>query len=113
MWDDQKRERFNALREPERRLSATEQAELTALVKELEEMEDAYLKPATERLRRENALTQKQNAELDRLIERKDALVKRLRQVLADRQDRSQRRCCMSPRIRVMVMYPAPARTTP
>ena len=47
-------------------------------------MEAAYLKPATERMRQENELTIKQNAELDELIERKEALVQRLQHVLAE-----------------------------
>lgn len=41
-----------------------EQTELAALVKELEDVEAAYLKPATERLRRENDSAQKRNLEV-------------------------------------------------
>ena len=84
MWDDEKRKRFNALRKPGRRLDAADQAELAALVKELEEMEAAYLKPATQRLRHENDRLEKRNRELQDLIKRKEALVTRLEAILAE-----------------------------
>jgi hypothetical protein len=84
MWDNQKRTRFEELREPGRQLNAVEQTELAALVKELEDVEAAYLKPATERLRRENDCAQKRNLELAALLKRKEALVERLENVLAE-----------------------------
>jgi hypothetical protein len=86
MWDNQKRTRFEELREPSRQLNAVEQTELAALVKELEEVEAGYLKPATERLRRENDSIAKRNLELAELIKRKGALVERLESILAEAQ---------------------------
>ena len=86
MWDDQKRRRFEDLREPGRQLNAAEQADLAALVKELEDAEAAYLKPATERLRRENDLLAKRNLDLAELNKRKQALVERLENVLGEAQ---------------------------
>jgi hypothetical protein len=84
MWDGQKSKRFQDLRQVGRQLSTSEEAELQSLVEELYAAEAAYLKPATERLRQENDRTEGQNAELDRLIERKQALVHRLKAVLAE-----------------------------
>lgn len=86
VWDEQKRRRFEELREPGRQLNAAEQADLAALVKELEDAEEAYLKPATERLRRENDLLQQRNLDLAELIKRKEALVARLENVLGEAQ---------------------------
>jgi len=86
MWDNQKRTRFEELREPGRQSNIEEQTELAALVKELEDEEAAYLKPATERLRRENDCAQKRNLELAELFKRKEALVERLENVLAEAQ---------------------------
>jgi vacuolar-type H+-ATPase subunit I/STV1 len=86
MWDDQKRKRFNEHREPGRQLDAAEQAEVAALVKEVEDMEAVYLKPATERLRRENERRAKRNREMAELIQRKEALVGRLENILAEAQ---------------------------
>jgi len=83
MWNDQKRQRFRELRLGGQ-LNEFEQVELAALVKELEDEEAAYLKPSAERLRRENELTERQNTELDKLIKRKEALVQRLKNVLAE-----------------------------
>ena len=86
MWDNQTRRRFEELREPGRQLTAGEQAELAVLVNELEDAEAAYLKPATERLRRENDCVAKRNLELAQLSKRKEALVERLEHVLAEAQ---------------------------
>jgi len=86
MWDNQKRTRFEELRKPGRQLNAAEQTELAAMVKELEAEEAAYLKPATERLRRENDCNQKRQLELAELVKRKQALVERLENVLAEAQ---------------------------
>lgn len=68
MWDDQKRQRFNELREPGRQLNAAEKTEVAALVKELEDMEAAYLKPANERLRNERLTIEKRNTRLAEVI---------------------------------------------
>jgi hypothetical protein len=86
MWDDEKRKRFEELREPGRQMDAAEQVELAALVKELEDAEAAYLRPATERLRLENDRRAQRNLELAELIKRKEALVERLESVLAEAQ---------------------------
>jgi len=86
MWDNQKRVRFDELREPGRRLDNAEQIELAALVKELEDDEAIYLRPATECLRRENDRTAKRNLELAALSQRKEALVARFESILTEAQ---------------------------
>jgi hypothetical protein len=86
MWDNQKRARFDELREAGRQMNAVEQTELAALERELENLEVAYLRPATERLRRENDSIEKRNLELAELTKRKEALVQRLESVLAEAQ---------------------------
>jgi chromosome segregation ATPase len=82
MWDDQKRQRFQGLRQPNRQLSPAEQAELASLVQELEDAESAYLKPATDRLRDENDALKKRNRELANLIDRKKALMQHLQKTV-------------------------------
>ena len=84
MWDEQKRQRFQWLRQREQPLSAAEQSELASLVKELETAEAMYLQPATERLRQERELLEKQNGELEKLSDRKKDLVQRLDRFLAE-----------------------------
>jgi D-serine dehydratase len=84
MWDDQKRQRFQELREPNRQLNAMEQAELAALVQELEDMEAAYLKPANERLRQETARLEERNRHLESLIKRRKVLAQRLQNTLQE-----------------------------
>lgn len=84
MWDDQKRQRFNELREPGRQLNAAEKTEVVALVKELEDMEAAYLKPANERLRNERLAIEKRNARLAEIINKKKAFVDRLNMLLTE-----------------------------
>jgi hypothetical protein len=64
-------------------LTATEQAELERMMAEIEAAEAASLAPATERLRAERALLSAQNTALQELIRRKEALVRRLEQMLA------------------------------
>ena len=61
MWDEQKRQRFQQLRERENALTEAERGELGGLVKELEAAEAAYLAPATERLRQEGQTLEKRN----------------------------------------------------
>lgn len=65
-------------------LTLQNKASTLSLLQELQDAEGACMKPANERLRRENELTEKQNDELDKLIVRKEALVKRLEKVLQD-----------------------------
>jgi len=63
-----------------------EQAELAQLVQELEAAEANYLRPATERLRQQRETLQTQNRALETLALRKEALVLRLRDFLAEAQ---------------------------
>src|SRR5438552_10695844 len=84
MWDEQKRQRFQQLRERENALTEAERGELGGLVKELEAAEAAYLAPATERLRQEGKTLEKRNRALDVLARRKEALLRRLREFLGE-----------------------------
>jgi hypothetical protein len=79
MWSEQKRERFQELRQRQAdTLSQTEQAELAQFVQQLEDAECAYLVPATERLRREREALDAQNRKLEILMHRKEQQLKRL-----------------------------------
>lgn len=84
MWNEQKQSRFAALRqrESEQSLTASEQAELTALIQEIEAAEAVYLRPATANLQREREQLEAQNEALQALAQRKQALVARLRVTL-------------------------------
>ncbi|MDQ3814801.1 MAG: hypothetical protein M3347_12735 [Armatimonadota bacterium] len=86
MCDEQKRERFQTLRERELEgaLTPAEQTELSLLIQEIENAEAAYLGPATERLRREREQLEAQNHALEDLVRRKQALAERLRTVLEE-----------------------------
>ena len=88
MWDEQKSRRFQDLRQRqlEGRLSEEEQADLSQLVKELEAAEAAYLAPTTQRVRQERESLEEQNRCLEALIRRKEDLVRRLRDFLAETQ---------------------------
>ncbi len=86
MWDEQKRERFQQLRQRNGALTDAEQAELAQLVQELEAEEAAYLTPATQRLRQEREALEVQNQALEALALRKEALVRRLREFLGEAQ---------------------------
>jgi hypothetical protein len=81
VWEEQKRSRFQQLRQRQREggLTEAEQAELTLLVQELEAAEAAYLAPATARIRREREALEAQNRALECLTLGKEALVRRLR----------------------------------
>ncbi|MBI1924526.1 hypothetical protein HYR99_09775 [Candidatus Poribacteria bacterium] len=88
MWEVQKRQRFQDLRQRELggTLSEAEQAELAQLIQELEDLEAAYLVPETERLHQENAQLQakakvleKQKVELEELLRQKEAYLARAR----------------------------------
>jgi len=89
MWEDQKRSRFQQLRECRRAggLTEAEEVELARLTEELEAAEANYLTPVTEQLRRERETVETQNRTLEVLALRKDASVLRLRQFLAERGD--------------------------
>jgi hypothetical protein len=74
MWDEATRRRFSALRERERQaaLTAEEKAELDRLDHEIEEMEAAYLTPATEHKRQETENLRAINEALRAVIRRKE-----------------------------------------
>lgn len=86
MWDQVTRSRFEALRQREEEgvLTRAEQAELQRMIEEIEGAEAAYLGPATQRLRAERAQLASQTAALQELIDRKEALVRRLEQVVTE-----------------------------
>ncbi len=88
MWEEQKSARFEQLRQRQREgvITEAEQAELALLVQEIEAAEVAYLTPAAERLRQEREAVETQNRALEALALRKEALVRRLRDFLAEAQ---------------------------
>jgi hypothetical protein len=88
MWDEHKRSRFQALRARQREgiLSEAEQAELEVLGRDLDAIEAVFLIPATERIRQERVALESQNRILEGLTVRKEALVRRLRDFLAEAQ---------------------------
>lgn len=79
MWDKQKRERFQFLRQRELdgALTLAEQTELLQMVQEIEHVEAASLRPATERLHDERQEIETQNRALGALMQRKEAFVTR------------------------------------
>ena len=85
MWDEQKRSRFQQLRQRqvEDALTQAEQAELALLVRELETAEASYLTAATQRLREERDHIEAQNRTLEALALRREALAGRLGDFLA------------------------------
>ena len=88
MWKEQTANRFQQLRQRQGKsaLTEAEQAELALLMQELEAAEAGYLTPATERLRQERETLETQNRTLEVLALRKEALVRRLRDFLAEAQ---------------------------
>lgn len=86
VWEEQKRQRFEQLRqrELESALTDDERAELACFVQELQSAEATYLAPATQRLRQERETVDSQNRTLEILTRRKDALVRRLHDFLAE-----------------------------
>jgi chromosome segregation ATPase len=81
MLTDEKKRRFQCLRQHEldRTLTKAEQSELLNLVAEIENAEAVSLAPATARLRDERKQLDAQNRALAVLVQRKAALVNRLR----------------------------------
>ena len=69
MWDEQKRSRFQQLRQRQTEgvLEETDQAELGALERELKAAETSYLTPATERLRQERLALEAAESHVGRL----------------------------------------------
>ena len=88
MWNDEKRERMQTLRQRELTgaLLESERSELSLLIQEVECAETASLHPATERLRRERQATEAQNRVLQDLLQRRRTLAARMRTVLAESQ---------------------------
>jgi len=88
MWDEQKRQRFEWLRQRESagELTGIERTELESLVQELQSAETAYLTPATERLREERQGLDNQNRRLEALARRRETLARHLHHVLAEAQ---------------------------
>jgi D-serine dehydratase len=84
MWSDEQKQRFQHLgtRDREQKLTEGEKTELAGMIKELEEEEAAYLRPATERLKQQNTQRAKQNEALKTLVEREKRLNRYLRKVL-------------------------------
>ena len=84
--DSAKRARFKFLRqlEEEGALTSTQKTELTQMFEEIESAEAVYLRPATERLRVQRAGIAQRNQALQQLLDRKEALARRLEQTLAE-----------------------------
>jgi hypothetical protein len=85
MWDEQKRQRFEVLRQRETAgmLADIERTELESLIQELQSAEATYIGPATERLREERRVSETQNRALEALARRREGLARQLRDVLA------------------------------
>lgn len=88
MGQEQMGSRLDQLRrrQGEGALTEAERSELALLTEELETAEASYLTPATERIRREREAVEAQNRALDALALRKEALVRRLHDFLAEAQ---------------------------
>jgi hypothetical protein len=89
MWDQEKRSRFQELRqrqEEDDALTEADRSELAQMIQELEAAEASYLEPAAERLRRERENVAAQNRRLESLATRKEALTARLQSFLAEAQ---------------------------
>ena len=86
MWEEQKRTRFEQLRQRQGNsaLTEAEQAELAHLTQELEAAEAGYLTPAVDQVRQERETLETQNRILEALTHRKEALVRRLGDFLAE-----------------------------
>jgi uncharacterized protein YigA (DUF484 family) len=87
MLDETKRQRFQYLRdrEDEECLTEDERTELAGLIEEIEQAEAAYLKPATERTRKENDEAESRLRALEDLARRKEELVERMEALQAER----------------------------
>jgi hypothetical protein len=84
MRDTAKRARFESLRrgEEEGTLTGAEKAELAQMFEEIESAETVYLRPATERLRAQRTGIAARNEALRGVLNREEALVRRLKQTL-------------------------------
>lgn len=92
MWNDEQKQRFQALRTRERQqeLTVEEKAELARMIRELEEEEASYLRPANQRLDAKIRQTQEQNRVLKSLARRQQTLIRRMERQLADSQQEQQ-----------------------
>jgi putative zinc finger/helix-turn-helix YgiT family protein len=84
--DEQKRFRFQQLRqrEADAKLTEAERAEMDVLIQELEAAEAHYLSQATERLRQQRESLEVQNRALETLARRQEMLARKVRGFLAD-----------------------------
>jgi hypothetical protein len=111
MWDASKSKRFQELRRREDAgtLTPAEVAELTGLIQVIDDMEAAYLGPATERLRREHEAIEVQNQALLAFLSRGEAVVTQLESVLAKLE--AERQALDEERARVVTEPTGPATT--
>jgi hypothetical protein len=86
MWNEQKRERFQTLRQRELdcALTKTERKELARMIEEIESAEASTLHLATEQLHRRRERIEAQNCDLQALVHRKEAFVARLHSLLEE-----------------------------
>jgi small-conductance mechanosensitive channel len=112
MWDEQKRQRFQLLRQHDSAAALTdsERSELESLIQELQSAEAIYLGPATERLREERQRLDAQNHALETLARRREALAQHLRDVLAEAQ--AERRAIQGDLAALLVGGPGSQRDT-
>jgi hypothetical protein len=86
MWDDQRLARFNALRASEEAgtLTPREQEELAGMIEEIDRAEAASLQSSAEQEEAECLRLEAQNAALSTLLQRRQALARKLEQVLVE-----------------------------
>src|SRR2546423_5716096 len=85
MWDEERHARFQALRTANRQgsLSEADRAELAGLIRELEDEEAAYLRPASQRLEEEARQLEAHTAPLREILKREKRLAARLERELS------------------------------
>lgn len=82
--------RLSELRSRENTLTSNEAAELRRLLQVIEDAEMVYFGPANDKLRQEREVLQAHNAQLRQLIERKKAVVARLKKAMEEAQTERQ-----------------------
>jgi len=84
MLDEATQQRFDQIRDRLRQgpLSESEQAELDGIVRQIEEAEAVYLRPANERMRAETKQLEEQNRVLLDIVRRKKRLANNLERYL-------------------------------
>lgn len=92
MWNEEQSRRFQELRAGDRATTLTEaeQNELARMIRELEEEEAIYLRPATKRLEQKTRQTQIQNRILKTLVRRQQNLVNRMKRLLEESEKEQQ-----------------------